>query len=149
MVEALYYRDIVKYSEQVERYFSTFGKEQVHVIIFDDFKTDTAGVYRRTLEFLEVEPDFQANFRVIHSSQQVRSTFIRSFLRNPLLIKWGSRFPAIALPINAMIRRFNATSLPRSPIDPDLRRRLQAEFLPEVQRLSELVGRDLTHWCRE
>ena len=31
-------------------------------------------------------------------------------------------------------------------MDPELRLRLQAEFAPEVERLSELLGRDVTHW---
>ena len=34
------------YSEQVQKYFDVFGREQVHVIIFDDFVRDTAAVYR-------------------------------------------------------------------------------------------------------
>jgi hypothetical protein len=31
-------------------------------------------------------------------------------------------------------------------MDPELRRHLKLEFAPEVERLSELLGRDLTHW---
>ena len=34
-------------------------------------------------------------------------------------------------------------------MDPDLYKCLQDEFLPEVESLSELLGRDLTYWCRD
>jgi hypothetical protein len=30
-----------------------------------------------------------------------------------------------------------------------VRAQLQREFAPEVERLSELLGRDLTHWSRQ
>ena len=33
------------------------------------------------------------------------------------------------------------------PMNPVLRARLQREFRPEVEKLSELIGRDLTFWC--
>ena len=35
------------------------------------------------------------------------------------------------------------------PSLPGLRRRLKAEFACEVERLGQLLGRDLTHWNRE
>ena len=42
----------------------------------------------------------------------------------------------------------NASHKPRPPMRPELRRQLQEEFLPEVEQLSKLLGRDLTHWCK-
>lgn len=38
---------------------------------------------------------------------------------------------------------------PCPPLDPALRRSLQAEFAPDVCALSELRGWDLTHWVSE
>jgi hypothetical protein len=38
---------------------------------------------------------------------------------------------------------------PRSrPVSPKLRARLAAELRPDVAQLSQLLDRDLTHWCR-
>ena len=36
------YRKIVRYTEQVQRYFDIFGRERVHVVIYDDFAADPA-----------------------------------------------------------------------------------------------------------
>jgi hypothetical protein len=47
------------------------------------------------------------------------------------------------------LRGFNARKVDHPPLDPALRARLQADFLPEVERLSQVLDRDLTHWCRE
>jgi len=33
-------------------------------------------------------------------------------------------------------------------MDRQLRNRLAAEYVPEVQRLGALLGRDLSHWSR-
>jgi hypothetical protein len=49
----------------------------------------------------------------------------------------------------ARLRRLNSRAAPRAPMPPELRRRLQVDVLPEVTRLSEMLERDLTHWCRE
>ena len=45
-------------------------------------------------------------------------------------------------------KSLNIKYVPRSPMKPELRKKLQAEFVPEVEQLSELLGRDLTHWYK-
>ena len=41
---------------------------------------------------------------------------------------------------------FKQSPTKRRPMDPELKLSLLREFAPEVERLSELLGRDLTHW---
>ena len=72
-VKLLYYTEIVRYTEQVKRYIDIFGREQVHVIFFDDFKSDIEAVYRNLLEFLEVNPNFQPEFPVVNANKVMRS----------------------------------------------------------------------------
>jgi hypothetical protein len=57
----LTYRERVKFAEQTKRFIDTFGRENVHIILFDDFKADTAMVYRDTLKFLDVQSDVRTN----------------------------------------------------------------------------------------
>src|SRR5262249_40885826 len=52
--QGLVYRETACYTEQVQRYFDTFGRAQVHVIIYDDLKADPDGTYWDVLEFLGV-----------------------------------------------------------------------------------------------
>ena len=59
IVDFLFYREFVKYSDQVQRYLHTFGSEQVHIIIFDDFKRDVPQTYRTALGFLGVDESFR------------------------------------------------------------------------------------------
>jgi hypothetical protein len=45
-----------RYAEQLERWFAAFPREQLLVLLTDDLAADTAGTYRRVLEFLGVDP---------------------------------------------------------------------------------------------
>ena len=44
--------------------------------------------------------------------------------------------------------RLNTQFKKRPSLDAELRTQLRAEFAPEIQRLSGLLGRDLTHWSK-
>ena len=153
ILENLFYRDTVRYTQQVQRYFDMFSCENVHIIIFDDFKNDTAGIYKQTLCFLGVNSNFCTDFRIIRPDKSLWSVAVQNFLLSPPHIV--KSFSHMIIPDNlrqtlvGSLRRLNKTNAPRPPMDTELRRRLQAEFAPEVERLSELLGRDLTHWSKD
>jgi len=146
------YRESVRFAEQVQRFLDAFGWENVHIIIFDDFTSDTADVYRDTLRFLDVDPDFQPEFRKVNTGSYPRSRILHNFLVNPpevirSFVKAVVPFP-LRLRLAMSLKHFNTNYGPRPPLTPELKKKLQAEFLPEVERLSELLDRDLTHWCQ-
>jgi len=151
-VDKYYYRELVKFSEQVKRYFDVFGRDNVHIIIFDDFKANTLKVYKDTLRFLDVDDSFEPEFKVINPNKALRSRALRDFLIDPppIIKKLGKHlFPKpLRQQIMRGLYRINTKYTPRPPMDPELRRQLQEQFKPEVERLSELLGRDLTLWCR-
>jgi len=161
LAQVLVYRETVRFYEQVKRYFDVFGRERVHVIIYDDFSTQTAEVFRKTLEFLGVDPGGSTSkFEVIggnvNGNESVRSSALRAFLNDRMLrqaaidlrnwLPYGV-FTAMRntwVKLNELNYRESPTK--RRPMDPELKLSLLREFAPEVERLSELLGRDLTHW---
>jgi hypothetical protein len=154
IVDALLYREVAKLSEQVQRYFQAFGRENVHIIIYDDFRDETSAVYGETLRFLGVSLDFQPQFGVIHGNVRARSSVLRYlwahrpvFLHRLLMGRARPSLPPSIL--ISTLKRIYGQPASRQTLDPELRRRLQDEFKPEVERLSELLGRDLTHWSKE
>ena len=146
------YRDTAHYTQQVKRFLVAFGREKVHIIIFDDFIRDIARIYRDTLRFLEVNPDFQPDFRKINANRRVRSKTLQNFLIYPPKFVRSLGQAAMLFPLFRRVlwalTTLNSHYFPRQPISPEVKRRLQAEFLPEVEQLSKLLGRDLTHWCK-
>jgi hypothetical protein len=140
------YRERVRFAEQVQRYFDVFGREEVHIIIFDDFKMDVPTVYRDTLSFLDVTPDFRPEFNVVNASREARSSFIRTLSMNPTLLSIGKRMPSVSLRVYSFLKHLNSKTASRPPLDPELRRRLQQDLRPEIEQLGKMVGRDLSAW---
>ncbi|MDQ3492872.1 MAG: sulfotransferase [Chloroflexota bacterium] len=144
-VKGLYYREVGRYAEQVERYLAVFPPEQVKVIIFEEFRKDAAGTYRDVLKFLGVEASHDLRLERVNPSLGVRSRRLHRFLLTPALRKGFRRFAPAPLrsAVRSVITRVNAT--PRRPdFDPVVRAALHAEFRPDVERLSTLIDRDLT-----
>jgi hypothetical protein len=152
-VECLFYRETVKYAEQVERYIDAFGKENVHIIIYDEFKDDPRLSYRETLNFLDVGDKFEPDFAVVNPNKAIRSAALHTVLLRPpyqagkLLRALVPRF--VRTNLRKTLKRMNTKYEPRRPMGAAVRRRLQAECVAEADKLSNLLGRDFTHWSRE
>jgi hypothetical protein len=146
------YRDRARFSEQLQRWFDRFGRERVHVIVFEDMIADPPGIFRRVLEFLEVDPEYQPEtFSAYNKSHAPRSRLLRSLTRSrvPQWIVW-SLLPRVVgdRVTRGMVRGFRHSPLnrkpaPRTPLRPELRTQLEAEFSDEVERTGEMLGRDL------
>jgi hypothetical protein len=144
------YRESARYANKVRRYLTTFGRESVHVIIYDDFKEHTSKIYQETLRFLGVRPDSRSDFPVFNNNKYVRSMALQEFVRYPPDIL--RQFGRIAMPramrkgLRDWFSRLNVVCAPRPSLDPDLRRQLQREFQDDVEELGNLIGRDLSGW---
>ncbi|MGO9119729.1 MAG: sulfotransferase domain-containing protein [Desulfomonilaceae bacterium] len=150
-VDLLLYSQVAKFSDQVKRYLNVFDRSKVWIIIYDDLKNATARVYRETLEFLGVNPSFEPDWEVINANRQPRSRLLwKITARDPQWLRniWRAVFPdTMRWKAWDLLMFVNAVYKPRPPMNPVLRARLQREFRPEVEKLSELIGRDLTFWC--
>jgi GrpB-like predicted nucleotidyltransferase (UPF0157 family) len=137
--EGLLYTDAARYAEKVERYLEVFGRENVHCIVFDDFVRDTAAVYRGTLEFLGVDPGFQAELDPRRANQQVRMTAIRQLRQLPPELLSRIRFKEMKQHDRG----------PGQPLREETAARLRELFAEDVARLGTLLGRDLSLWVKE
>jgi Sulfotransferase family len=145
------YRDIAKYTEQIERYFQIFGREKVHIVIFDDFKKDTKETYQSALRFLDCTDEaFEPDFKVVNANKAIRNRSLQEFMRHPpkfsrLLVKALMPY-FIRKEIRQKLQQYNIKAEARKSLHEDLRRRLNEEYKYEVEQLSQLLDRDLTHW---
>ncbi len=143
--EHLFYSEIPLYTEQINRYVDAFGWNQIHIIVFDDLVNNTPKVYRDVLRFLEVDDQFTPDFKVYNPTKQLKSLIVRDLMRD----SWVKRVAKVLLPDTAFRLIKQMLTHPRPPMDKHVRKRLQEQFAPEVKRLSKLLGRDLTHWCKD
>ncbi len=152
VVKVASYWDIALYYKQVNRFLSIFPREQIHIILFDEFKNDTSQIIRKTLEFLNVDETFQTEFTVMNKNKLLRSHFAQKLiLARPFLIikplhaimpKWMRHHLAMLL-IN-----LNIKEIERPPLDPELRENLITFFKEDILELSALIDIDLSMWLK-
>jgi hypothetical protein len=150
--EALLYRHSVRFADQLRHWFASFGRERMHVIVFDDLIADARTVYRATLEFLGVDPSYEVDLSVYNPNRRARSGVLQRLIfapPRPLRALFGKlRSLPVAHRIRDRLVSANSRRAVRAEMDPQLRRVLTEEFAPQVAELGELIGRDLSAWSR-
>ncbi len=148
----LYYDQIAQYSSQIKRVFNTFSREQVKIILFDDFVASTQRIYEEALAFLGVRSDNRQEFPRVNPNQVTRIVWLERFLtsRPPILLELARKLSKISRQnlggITRPIRRLNVKNAPRPPLDPVFRAELVEYFREDVEELSELIDIDLNMW---
>ena len=127
-------------------------------IIFDEFRADVGGTYRRVLEFLNVDTEFAPPFRAVNTHKEVRVPILRKLLFAPP--PWAQRIVFRVLP-NARARRFavdlvarvnealNARHVKLTPPSRETEKRIRDLMRPEIERLGLCLGRDLSFWIED
>lgn len=140
----LFYSERIKYAEQIKRYLKLFPKRQLKIIIFNDFKKDNPRIYKKVLEFLGTNPDFQPNFAGIHESKSPKSNFINKIFRTP----WIKNIPKKILPVQVYdkiqlkVQALLMKKEEREPINEKLKIELMKKFKPEVIKLNDLLHKE-------
>lgn len=150
--QGLLYTDIARYPGQLKRYLSCFTREQVKILLFDDFAAATEAVYRETLRFLGVDdPDLDVDFTPANPHRRLRSVALEHFLkkRRGLRDMVKRTAPGLYSRLYSQFHRFNAVEVRRDAMDSGTRARLCNLFADDVSELGGLIGRDLTHWLSE
>jgi hypothetical protein len=149
-VENLFYRRMVRFAPQVERYFDVFGRDRVHVILYEDFRDQTELTYASLLAFLGVSTTFVADFAVANPNKRVRHRWLQRIVYQPpgplrRVIPTLRRFPIVHR-VRDVVVGWNSVPAARAPMHPELRTSLIRELTPEIRDLGVLIGRDLLAW---
>ncbi len=150
----LQYLDLLAFGTQLERFIADVPEEQRMIILYDDFKTDTKAVYDKVVAFLGLEPDAREAFPVINPTTRHMS---------PLLEKRLSRIRNFHKPVIGPLIYFchrvyiyyirpklRPGFRPAPPPKPpeSVYEMLEEHFTPEIQKMEQLLGRDLSHWFK-
>jgi hypothetical protein len=155
----LMYAERAGYLEQLRRYHAVFPRDQVLVLIYEDFRADNERTLRQVQRFLGV--DDTVPVEVLEANPSVRRrvgldetvfavTYGRSrgarMVRKTLMRLTPRRLRQEAF---RTLQRSVLFGSPRPP-DEELMLELRRRFKPEVQALSEYLDRDLvTLWGYE
>jgi len=147
---ALQYTGNARYARYVAHYLDEFGRDHVHITLFDDFRADPAQAYATVLSFLGVDPSFRPVFDVVNQRKTARSRSVQRLVRTPPAPV--RRLARAALPEPSRVRlrralyRLNTRSRPRDEMAPAVRERIIALVADDVADLGRLIDRDLSGW---
>ncbi len=147
------YAEVVQFGTQTRRLLALFPREQVKLILFDDLAAAPQKVYDEVIEFLGIPHDNRTHFPRINENRRVRLLWLKHLIRKPpplLRQTYGGLKRIIgAKPLDSLKREVvtrNTLRQPRPPLAPAFRAELVEALRGEVALLSELLGRDLSHW---
>lgn len=151
----LCYREVYRYASQVERYVQLFGRERVHIVLFDAFAADTQAAYQGVLDVLGIHQAPVTGLEPVLRHRRLRWRWLKRLER-------GLERPARRLARRFItrpetrrrwgrgglrwLRRLNSYAADRSPLDAALEYRLRREMTPDIRRLETLLGR-ATGWA--
>lgn len=152
-LHGLRYLELGKYSEQIRRYITALGREQVMVIIFDDMAKSLDAVFAATLRFLGVDPTvgidpaLKNDPCVVNTTRRVRSQWLHKFLKKPpaAVVNAGRLFlPAfVRHRLANALKHHNMERGARPPLPAALRQRLHDYYRHDVSELCKMLDRDL------
>lgn len=143
----LWYRDVAALGDQLARYFAAFPRENVHVVVFDEFRRNTQQAVGRTLEFLGVSHKVPLELDIVNARRAPRSVAVQRFLQQPP--------PALERAFDTVVPRrlqgrllpfltkFNEAQGAQQTLSDEVSARLRSEMRPQVERLEALLGQGL------
>ncbi len=150
----LQYAEVASFATQIQRFYELVPESQRRVIVFDDFKADTAGVFEATQRFVGLDPVELESFPRVNAAHGHRSPLLARLVLDPppLLRPFIQLLRGVARSCKGgvvdRVKMWMRRPQQRTPLSPEFRRELEQYFDDDVNALSGLLGRDLRHWTR-
>lgn len=151
----LQYQTVANYTGQLKRLYKYFTREQVKIILFDDFKDNVRHAYEDVLDFLNLDNDGRTNFDVVNASHVQRSKLLSVMLRakpKPVRHLWAmvkklsGANAETGQKIGHWLEKNNTRYQPRKSLTKDERAIISACFKEEINMLENFLDRSLESW---
>ena len=146
--EIWHYIEEGKYYDQLKRYYDSFPKENIKVIIYEDFKNNPSRVYTEICDFIGVKNSFVPDMNTKHNTGSLSNNrFLTRLFMKPNFIKTLFK---IIMPsflkkkIEQRLFRSNLISTPT--ISKENEQRLKLLFDKDLRRLEELIDTKINNW---
>jgi len=149
--------------QHLEKFFSLVDRERCLVTVFDDFKADPGREYRRVLEFLDLEDDGRTDFERHAESKDSRYAWLHRLMKRPprsLLFLFDNEDRAVLeagagepgpllqkiMAVRTRIIHWNRIPAGKPKVGERVLNEMREMYRDDVAHLSQLLGRDLSHW---
>jgi hypothetical protein len=142
------------YHQHLSRYYEYFQKEQILVLIYEDLKENPYLFLKKIFNFLEVDDNFvpsviekKVNVAWHHprdinkKNKQPIKSLAKLVIPQKVYHRIGQKISKSLCRIGLSLSEYYDVG-----ITPEMRDRLRKIFDKENQKLSQAIGRDLSHW---
>ncbi|WP_258098212.1 sulfotransferase family protein [Marinoscillum pacificum] len=146
------------YHKHLQKYYKLFDRDQIKVILYDDFKSDPLKEVQNIYEFIGVngwhEPDFNTEYNV---SGLIKNPVIDKLIGQKSVIK---ELAAMVNPklkdaitnnqqLKKWINQLRKKNLVKVPIPANIRNSMvESIYGSDIQQLQSLINRDLSNWLK-
>ena len=141
------------YASWVRRYRAAFGRDALHVVVYDDLERDPIATVQGVYAFLGVD----ASVAPVSAGERTNASFVN---KRPLVLKAYRRLSKTALRravesrlphrwrsrIRNVVRSVVADKRAQPTVDSEVHRELARHFAPQIADLETLIDRDLSSW---
>ena len=150
LTPATRYIHIGMYYDFVKKFMHSFS-DQIHVIIYDDFITDTQNELSKVFSFLKVKKiDVNITEKYMVGGWKWKNRFFKNtFMKKSFLkkiIKIIAPFKFLRIFLNDLFKYL--FTMPDDKMDISVRKKLQNIYKNDVINLSKLLNRDLNFWIK-
>ena len=145
--KVLFYRKIMSYPDQLRKFKDLFPKDQIKIILHDDFLKNSEQIFGEVADFLNIDKTFKPEFKVVNPRKERKNPKFHAFLK-----KYFAAITKQLLPVRfrlALIRKVdNLTTRESSPekISQSAKLILQDEYHTSINELEIMLNRDLSTW---
>ena len=142
------YLDTGYYARHLQAYYDLFSKEQIKVVLFDNFVRDPVSSCQEIFGFLGVDETFEPDVK--------KKYFASGTLPNPVLQRmWEKSLGLRDLVRPLLSRRFRRMAFEvvqkrtvKERLPPEERAALTELYRTDIEKLEDMLGRDLSHWIK-
>lgn len=135
-----------RYAEHLERVFKYYPREQVKLFLYEDVKTNAPRFLTELFTFLAIDPSFRpSNIDAIYNRIMYPRT---QRVLERVGLKWAVE-TIKQTPLGEWIKKRHngkGNANEREKLDPTTTQELRQLFRDDVQRLQDMIGRDLSAW---
>jgi hypothetical protein len=143
-----FYKEVGSYYKQVKHYMDVFGPENVKVVLFEEFKSNTESVLEDVFTFLNVNNKIDVNTsRQYNKSGIPSSKLLYNVITNPNLKKvFKTIIPNKKYQQKLGLMARDLIPLRKLQIEPEVEKSLKSFFAEDISKLEGLLKKDLSKW---
>ena len=146
VVNKLFYTsNILSLPRSIQSFIRYFGRENIKFIDLDDIKKNPKKVYFETLEFLNIDSNFNIpDFKVINKNKTYKSKTIRDFIKKYSIFLGSLRSKVFKKPLGLIkaLESANKSENNRAPIPDDLYIKLKDQFSQVDLEIKNIINKN-------